>query len=240
MLSLKHYIVNDYKNIKKYIFDYYNIPDSVRLYIYDFIDIWKYIYDNVIFDIDMGIHTTQIFYNIKKNNLPKLAAFSIPNELRENIVAYRDIYIPLSSLLQMNSICLNAVQKMIISKFNSLYNEDVLEKLRYFDLLKDKLKNKIITKEVYDKLITNILINYDIDNKDAYTLQYICLTEKYKLSKDKIDNLILRSNSDSMAVCNNCDLRYNISKRLSDRENINIPILLKEPYKQCKCMLYKQ
>ena len=66
MLSLKHYVANDYKNIKRYILDYYNIPDSVRLYIYDFIDIWKYIYDNVVFDIDMGIYTTQIFYNIKK------------------------------------------------------------------------------------------------------------------------------------------------------------------------------
>lgn len=239
MLSLKHYVANDYKNIKRYIFDYYNIPDSVRLYIYDFIDIWKYIYDNVVFDIDMGIYTTQIFYNIKKKNLPKLAAFSIPNELRDNIVAYRDIYIPLSSLLQMNSICLDTMQKMIISKFNRLYNEDVLEKLRYFDLLKDKLKNEIITKKEYDKLITNILINYHIDSKDAHTLQYVCLTEKYNLSKDKIDNLILRSNSDSMAVCNNCDLRYNISQRLSDRVNKNIPILLKEPYKQCQCKLCK-
>ena len=72
MLSLKHYVDNNYKNIKRYIFDYYNIPNSVRLYIYDFIDIWKYIYDNVVFDIDMGIHTAQIFYNIKKKNLLNL------------------------------------------------------------------------------------------------------------------------------------------------------------------------
>ena len=235
MLLIREYYKKKYRNLIKFIFKTYNIPQELELCIYEYIDIYRYLYDNVVFDIDMGIHTTQVFYNIKKNDIPKLTAFGIPETIRDNIVCYRDIYIPINSLLQLNEQCLDNTLTSIILKFNNVYKESTLEKLRYIEQLKDKLNNKIISKEDYEKLNNYILFNYDIDIKDCNKLQYITLTETYILSKDKIDNLILRNNTDPMTICNNCDKRFKLSKNLSKSKDKNIAKSLKDPYLKCDC-----
>ena len=122
MLTLRQFYMQNHKSIKRFIFEHYQLPNHIMLYIFDFIDEYKYIYDNVMFDIDMGIHTTQIFYSIDSSTLPKLTAFKMPNNIKQYIVAYKDIYIPLSSILQMHDEDIDhASTQHIITTFNKIY-----------------------------------------------------------------------------------------------------------------------
>lgn len=234
MLSLKKMHQLRFKNIKRYMFHYYNIPTDVMLLIYEFIDLWKYIYDNVIFDIEMGIHTTELFYDIPSVKLPKLTAFKIPQNIKKHIIAYKDIYIPLSSILQMNQYDIDSLKtEDIITKFNTIYNDHVLEDKHLFDSLKFSFDLSLISKKEYDRLYQKYTTT--IQSNQCKKIQYVSLTNKYQQPIHKLQNLIIKNHSDPMQICNNCDCRYKVSSTLKQCLSLSISDDMKEPYYTCTC-----
>ena len=236
MLTLRQFYMQNHKSIKRFIFEHYQLPNHIMLYIFDFIDEYKYIYDNVMFDIDMGIHTTQVFYSIDSSTLPKLTAFKIPNNLKQYIIAYKDIYIPLSSILQMHDEDIDhASTQQIITTFNTMYNEGQLEQHKYYELLKNKLNWSIITITDYNRLKQLYNDKYNLNSRHSHLLQYVSLTERYTQPISMFDDLIDRNHSDPQAVCNICDKRFNISDSLKQASMLSIPEDMKEPYSICTC-----
>ena len=228
------------KNKTTHLFSKWAIPPEIITHIYSFIDIWKYIYDTVVFDIELGIHTSQIIYNTTYTyTYPKILAFKIPNHLHNSIIGYRDIYIPLSSVLQLShlnnpDICCD-INRDLVFEFNKVYNEYNLEKHQYINILDDKLKHNIIDQDQYNRLYKLMLSLYNFKPNQVNQLQYISLTTIYKLPIDKIDNLIQNSSSDPMTVCNICYHRHKLSKNLSNNYSKEIPNILKTPYILCSC-----
>ena len=236
MLTLRQFYMQNHKSIKRFIFEHYQLPNHIMLYIFDFIDEYKYIYDNVMFDIDMGIHTTQVFYSIDSSTLPKLTAFKMPNNLKQYIVAYKDIYIPLSSILQMHDEDIDHVStEQLIITFNKMYNEGQLEQHKYYELLKNKLNKSIITISDYNRLKQLYNDKYNLNSRQSHLLQYVSLTERYTQHISMFDNLIDRSHSDPQVICNICDKRFNISDSLKQASMLSISEDMKEPYSICAC-----